>query len=84
MPTSIYHTRYAKLRVALVTVRKEARLTQVDLAERLGVGQSYVSKVERGETYVDLMMWVEWLVACGKVPGSYLDLILSQVSGIDR
>lgn len=45
-------------------VRREAGLTQVQLAEKLGKGQSYVSKVERGEQYLDVLEFVEWCEAC--------------------
>ncbi len=45
-------------------MRKQAGLSQVQLAERLGVGQSFVSKVERGESYVDVMLFVDWCQAC--------------------
>ena len=55
MPESIHHPRYQTLRAAMVTARKEAGLTQIQMAGRLEVGQSYVSKIERGESYVDLM-----------------------------
>lgn len=77
MATSIYHARYAALRLALARVRKEAGITQIDLATQLGVGQSYISKVERGETYVDLMLWVEWMNACGVSPGKSLDRVIA-------
>lgn len=30
--------------------RKNARLTQVELAERIGADKSYISRIERGET----------------------------------
>jgi transcriptional regulator with XRE-family HTH domain len=56
--------------------RKTAGLTQVQMAEKLGVGQSYVSKIERGESYVDLMTFVDWYVACGLTPGLALDQLL--------
>lgn len=56
--------------------RKTAGLTQVQMAEQLGVGQSYVSKIERGESYVDLMTFVDWCAACGLKPGLTLDLLL--------
>ncbi len=36
-------------------LRKNAGLTQAELAERLGKPQSYVSKVERGERLIDLV-----------------------------
>lgn len=72
MPISIYHPRYQALRDALMA----AGLTQVQMAERLGVGQSYVSKIERGESYVDIMTFVDWCAACGLKPGPTLDQLL--------
>ena len=36
-------------------VRQAANLTQVDVGERLGKGQSFVSKVERGEIRLDVI-----------------------------
>lgn len=36
----------------------------MQLAEKLGRGQSYVSKVERGEQYVDVIEFLEWCDAC--------------------
>jgi transcriptional regulator with XRE-family HTH domain len=79
VPESIYHPRYQALRAAMVAARKEAGLTQVQMAEKLAVGQSYVSKIERGESYVDVMTYVDWVVACGRKPGEVLD---SLVGGI--
>ncbi|MEB2504762.1 helix-turn-helix transcriptional regulator [Burkholderia sp. BCCIQ04A] len=60
----IYGQRYEKLRHVLKQVRREAGLTQVQLAEALGRGQSYVSKVERGEQYLDVLEFIEWCEAC--------------------
>jgi transcriptional regulator with XRE-family HTH domain len=59
-----------------MAARVAAGLTQVQMAERLGVGQSYVSKIERGESYVDTMTFVDWCVACGLKPGLTLDQLL--------
>ena len=59
----------------MVTARKTAGLTQIQMAERLGVGQSYVSKIERGESYVDVMTFVDWYAACGNQPGAVLDTL---------
>ncbi len=42
-----------KLRLLLRTIRRERGVTQVQLAERLGVPQSWVSKNERGERRLD-------------------------------
>ena len=43
------------------------------MGQRLAVGQSYVSKIERGESYVDVMTFVDWYMACGLQPGKALD-----------
>ncbi len=43
--------------------------------ERLGKGQSYVSKMERGEQYVDLLGFIEWCEACGTPPSKIIDHI---------
>ena len=64
MPISIHHPRYQALRAVLVDVRMAAGLTQMQLAQRLEVGQSYVSKIERGEAYVDVMLFADWCKAC--------------------
>ena len=38
-----------KLAARIVTIRKERGITQVELAKTLGVTQSMVSRIERGE-----------------------------------
>ena len=65
MPVSVHHSRYQALQAGLAALRKTAGLSQVQLAERLGVGQSHVSKIERGEAYVDVLVFVDWCQACG-------------------
>lgn len=45
-------------------VRSEAGLTQAEVAERIGQGQSYVSKYEAGEQRLDL---IELEAVCGAV-----------------
>lgn len=62
----LYGQRYENLRLVLKEVRRTAGLTQVQLAEKLGRGQSYVSKMERGEQYVDAIELLEWCEACGE------------------
>lgn len=60
----------------MIAARKDAGLTQVQMAERLAVGQSYVSKIERGESYVDIITYVDWMGVCGRRPGELLDLLV--------
>ena len=54
----------------LLDARKNARLTQEELANRIGADKSYISKIERG------------LITAGL--GSGLDLQSSERSGADR
>lgn len=44
-------------------VRKHAGLTQTALADKLGVAQSFVAKVEGAERGLDVIEFVRWLEA---------------------
>lgn len=55
MPRSLFSEPYGELLRVLVTARHEAGLRQVDLAQRLGKPQSFVSKMERGERRLDVV-----------------------------
>ena len=59
-----------------MSLRKTAGLSQIQLAERLGVGQSYISKIERGEAYVDVLVFIDWCQACGVKAGRTLDQLI--------
>jgi transcriptional regulator with XRE-family HTH domain len=52
---SIFTREYRVLLQLLHDARERAGVTQVELAERLGRSQSFVSKCERGETRIDLV-----------------------------
>ena len=84
MPESIHHPRYQTLRAAMVAARKKSGLTQIKMAELLEVGQSYVSKIERGKSYVDVMTYVDWYAACGMRPGAMLDALLDKAGLIKK
>ncbi|WP_082492936.1 helix-turn-helix domain-containing protein [Acidovorax sp. Leaf160] len=78
MSASLYHVDYEDLRKLLRDVRVKAGLTQVQMAEALGVGQSYVSKLERGENFVDVLLYARWCQACGSRPGVVLDKLFDK------
>lgn len=73
---SIHHPRYRLLRQHLKGMRKEAKLSQAVLADRLGEDQSYVSKIERGERYVDLLFYMDWCRACKVEPDAGMKSLL--------
>ena len=52
---SIYSSEYQRLCSLLRQLRHEAGLTQVQVAARLGVPQSFVSKYESGERRLDVV-----------------------------
>lgn len=54
-----------RLRRLLRTIRTEKGLRQVDLAERLGQPQSFVSKYESGERRLDFVEVVQVCEALG-------------------
>jgi transcriptional regulator with XRE-family HTH domain len=68
MVLSIHHPRYQSLRAHMKHLRKSAKLTQIHLADAMGLEQSYVSKIERGERYVDVLFYIDWCKACGTLP----------------
>ena len=82
MSASLYHPKYQALRAAMVASRKAAGLTQIQIAERLHVGQSFVSKMERGDSYVDVLTFVDWCTACGVRPGEVLDRLQADFTQI--
>lgn len=59
MPSPLHSHNYQIFRSLLVAAREEAGLTQVNIAERLGKPQSFVSKYERGERRLDFTEFVE-------------------------
>lgn len=82
MVISVHHKRYQKLRSVLKDVRKSAGLTQVQLAERLYMEQSNLSKIERGERFVDTLLFIEYCRACGAVPAEVIAKV-DESTGLD-
>ena len=55
MKKSIYTKEYRKFIKKLKQARKEAGLSQVEVAKKLGKSQSFVSKIESGERRIDII-----------------------------
>ena len=67
-----HHRRNEALRKHLKKLRRDAGLTQAELGTRLKVEQSLISKVERGERAVELLLFVDWCRACRQSPEAVL------------
>ena len=55
MEKSIYTDEYSLLLELLTEQRRKSGVTQVELAEKLGQSQSFISKVERGDRRLDII-----------------------------
>jgi transcriptional regulator with XRE-family HTH domain len=64
--------RYRRFLIRLRKARIDAGMTQVEVAEVLGKPQSYVSKVETGERYLDVIEAMDLARACKKSLGHLL------------
>ena len=65
MPKSLRSPGATKIRELLTDLRREADLNQRELAGRMEVSQSFVSRVETGEMVPDPIECVRWAGACG-------------------
>lgn len=74
MAKSIYSKRHQRLCELLIEARKEAELTQQDVADSLGKPQSYVAKIEGGERRLDV---VEFLGFCEEIGADSVAILTS-------
>lgn len=72
---NIYNEDYIELVTRLRVARKNNGVTQLELANRLNVHQSFISKVENCERKLDVLEFFEWAKAL-EVP--WKDLILNK------
>jgi len=59
MDKTIYTKSYARLIGQLKQARKQAKLKQIDVAKKLKRTQSYVSKIESGQSRLDIIQLKE-------------------------
>jgi transcriptional regulator with XRE-family HTH domain len=59
---------YRNVPALLRKMREEARLTQRELAKRIGKSQPWVFKSEAASRRVDIAEFLEWAVGCGIEP----------------
>lgn len=78
MAHSTHNSDYQLLLTVLKAARKRAGVSQVELAERLGNTQTFVSKCERGERRIDAVELVEFAEALGVPPQGLLAEYLEQ------
>lgn len=77
MVKTIYQEPYLRLVQALVQARKNAGLTQTQVAEKLAKPQSYIAKVEGADRKLDVMEFVELCEAIYLDPSEFIKLLKS-------
>jgi transcriptional regulator with XRE-family HTH domain len=75
-----YHTFLTLLRSS----REEASLTQSELAVRMGVTQSFVSKCERGERRIDIIELYVWCDALDLLLPDFVQRLSATLSSEER
>lgn len=63
MPKSVFTDAYAAVVEYLVELRKTQGVSQVELAQRLGRTQQFVSLVERKDRRLDIIEFLVWVRA---------------------
>ncbi|RIR69087.1 XRE family transcriptional regulator [Mycobacteroides abscessus] len=76
MEKSLYSVQYQQLCAVLRDLRRAAGLTQVEVARRLDVPQSFVSKYESGERRLDV---IELRHVAGAI-GTTLETVFSSLT----
>ena len=77
MEKSTFTPEYALVRQELANVRREAGLTQRELAKRLHVPHSWIAKVECGERRIDIVELYWFLSACEREPIAFLKRVIT-------
>jgi len=81
MEKSIYSRDYDAVLRQLRELRKAAGVTQVELADRLGMTQSLVSKIERGDRRLDI---IELRTICGAIGVSLVEFVTKLETKLTR
>ena len=80
MPKSLRSQAHGVLIRELKSARLKAHMSQQQVADKLGVPQSFVAKVESGERRIDVVEFLNFVEA---VEGSWKD-ILKRVDAAER
>ena len=76
MTKSVHTKNYTRFLELLITARKDADVTQDEVARRLDRPQSFVSKYENGERRVDIIEFIEIAEAIGFDPIAFIRKII--------
>ena len=78
MEKSIWTEEYQQLSTLLRQLRRDAGLTQAEVARRLDVAQSFVSKYESGERRLDVIEFLMLAEIIGFDPLEVVNILLTR------
>lgn len=78
MPKTIFGGDHQHLVEVLIETRKSAGLTQVELSQRIGRDQTFVSLIERGQRRVDVIEFIRLAEAMGVRPVELFESLVAR------
>lgn len=78
MTKSIFTDNYQLFLKRLISIRKNANITQQELAKKLGKPQSFVSKYENAERRIDIIEAIEILNALNFDPNLLMAITIQE------
>lgn len=69
---TIYQNRYRQLIQTLIQARKQAKLTQSEVAQKLDKPQSYIAKIEGKDRKLDVLEFIELCEILGVKPSNLI------------
>ena len=81
MERPIVLDKYKLFRELLVQTRENHSITQVQLASKLGKPQSYISKYERGERRLDVIEFIDIMLALDIDPEEFIKELRQKYDG---
>lgn len=74
-------TNMQRIGKAMKAARLEAGREQGDMAARLGISQSMISRFEDGKSKPSITQVLQWALACGMPAGELVDRIVARMTG---
>jgi transcriptional regulator with XRE-family HTH domain len=79
MPKSVFTDSYQTLLTTLIAARKDAGVTQVELAKRLGKPQPWVSNYENGIRRIDVIEFIAIAQGIGEPAKDLFETLIKKV-----
>ena len=80
MAGALHTKEYRAVLDALVVLRRSRKVSQSELAGRLGRPPSFVAKAELCERRLDIVEWWYWIHALGEDPAAFLSKHITIIS----